>query len=66
MKEKEFVKVKFECVDEFGQKHKYHSKLTTTNVTEMGWFEFQVEQFKQFLLSQGIHQQLIDSLQISK
>ena len=65
MKEKEYVKVKFECVDEFGQKHKYQSKLTTINVTERGWFEFQVEQFKQFLLSQGIYQQTVDSLQIS-
>lgn len=62
--EKEFVKVKFEWVDEFGQKFKYKSKLTTANVREIGSFELQVEQFKQFLLAQGIHSSTVDSLKI--
>lgn len=35
-------------------------------VTELGSFELQVEQFKQFLLAQGIHNNRVNLLQISK
>ena len=63
---KDFVKFKFEYDDEFGQKHKYNSKLSTINVDEVGDFELAVEQFKQFLLAQGHAQKTVDKIQVIK
>ena len=61
---KEFVKFKFEYTDEFGQKYKFSSKLTTMNVDEIGSFKLNVEQFKQFLLAQGYAQKTVDKIQL--
>lgn len=61
---KEFVKFKFEYTDEFGQKHKFSSRLTTINIDEVGSFNLSVEQFKQFLLAQGYTQKTVDKIQL--
>ena len=61
---KEFVKFKFKYTDEFGQKHKFSSRLTAINIDEVGSFNLSVEQFKQFLLAQGYAQKTVDKIQL--
>ena len=61
---KDFVKLKFEYIDEFGQKYKYQTSLDVCNIDEVGSFELSVEQFKQFLLAQGYTQKTVDKIQL--
>ena len=61
---KEFVRFKFEHIDEFDQKYKFQTSLDVCNIDEIGAFRLSVEQFKQFLLAQGYAQKTVDKIQL--